>query len=453
MKDKSIEDHGLPSIEETKLGNILQDLPEEVQDVKDSIFQISNKYRQDLTNQLESSYQFEQHLARNFQKINKKSKRLYQKSEGLNSSLNKRLDQLKSYDEISGLSIDITDSVFGIVESLTQIEMILPYNERLGVRDSPHRAHYPNLYKLLNPNDDSTIKDEISSFEQLDAEGQEDLNEADESDNGESIGEHDGESGAEGALEGDVQNEEQGDEQNEQGEELRSVGEDRSDTINPQEFNERESEIVEKQENDNYHEEANTSELIEHDYPDPDEESPAVEDQASASNDQESNKKESTKDQEPIQKSNPIELQREDSPKSSKVSENTKHEESEKETKSITSENIAKQQELESVIDNYTSSKALKQEKHRSQSMRSFRPVKSSISIPSPSSAGVVATTVLSANNEFSQFNNSLIPAEAHGTIVSGTSSSSHGSGSVLADNLKRFISQNKSFSSENFSS
>lgn len=111
MKDKTAESQGLPSTEDTKLGSILDDLTEEVQDVKDSILHISQKYRQDLTNQLEHSYKFEQHIARNFQRLNKKSKRVYQKSESLNTSLNKTLDHLKSYDELNGLSTDITDSV------------------------------------------------------------------------------------------------------------------------------------------------------------------------------------------------------------------------------------------------------------------------------------------------------------------------------------------------------
>lgn len=395
MKDKAAESQGLPSTEETKLGSILDDLTEEVQDVKDSILHISQKYRQDLTNQLEHSYKFEQHIARNFQRLNKKSKRVYQKSESLNTSLNKTLDHLKSYDELNGLSTDITDSVFGILESLTKIEMLLPYNERLSVRDSPHRAHYPNLYKLLNPKEeeDDTIRDqdELSSFEQLEIQGEEEYNEADESSNGE-------------AGPDEVEEEDEDD-----GVELQSVvpSEDvRSDTIKP----EVETEEPNSKKQSEYEPESK-GELIDHDLPE--------------------NKTDNGKNAN----------LREESPEIKKVSEDTKNEE-------LGLADLQKKQELEleTVIDNYKTNKESKQQK--SQSLKSPHPVRSSISIPTPSSAGVNATTGLSTNHEFPQSINKSIPTQAQGTMVYDSSSQ----GSSLADNLKKFISQNKSFSGDNVS-
>lgn len=390
MKSRDVEFQDLPSVEDTKLGNILNELPDEVRDVKDSILHISQKYRQDLTSQLEQSYKFEQHLARNFKKINKKSKRLHQKGESLNTSLNKSLDQLKSYDELNDISTNITDSIFGILESLTKIEMILPYNERLGVRDSPHRVHYPNLYKLMNPNDnnndndeDTIREDELSSFEQLDIQTQEDYNEADESSNGE----------VESAGE-----EEQEEIEDNEGMELQPVlpsEEDvRSDTIEP------------ATEADN---EAPLGTTTKHS----EEELPLVQEGSNIC---------------------------ENSPESIKVSENTKEEEPEQ-----TDNDLDKQIELESVIDNYKLTKDLKQ-----QQQRTLRPVRSSIPIPSLSNASVSPTTGLTTNHDFPQQINTAMPTQAQGTIVSAASSSQ---GSSLTDDLKKFIGQNKSFSSGNISS
>lgn len=390
MKEKNIQGPpALPSVEETKLGNILDDLTDEVQEVKNSIKSISQRYRTDLTSQLEHSYKFETNLHKNFKKINKKSRKLYHNSEALNNSLNKKLDQLKNYNELEELSLNISDSIFGIAETISKIELILPYNERLGVKDSPHRAHYPHLYKLLNPNhdDNATIREqdadaELSSFEQLDVQGSTeesvDVDEADESSNADDTEDVDDE-------------QEDGQDEQEEPLELRSLeGEDvRSDTVQPVIF-EVEEDVKDGEsvdENEEY-------------------------------DGRKSKVREDNNDNEEEQKQELREL----SPETKKVSENT--EIHNLETKE--SNDSDKQQELENVIESYKTTKAIKQ----TQSLRSLRPMRSSFSISSPSlsSAGTVsATTTTSGSDDF------MNSTHAQGTIVGSN-------GSNVADNLKKFM-------------
>lgn len=358
MKERNIQGPpALPSVEDTKLGNILDDLTDEVQEVKNSIKSISQRYRADLTSQLEHSYKFETNLHKNFKKINKKSKKLYHNSETLNNSLNKKLDQLKSYNELEELSLNLSDSIFGIVETISKIELILPYNERLGVKDSPHRAHFPHLYKLLNPNhdDNATIREqdadaELSSFEQLDVQGSTeesvDNGDADESSNG-------------GDEDGDDERDE-GDE----GEEVRSLEDVRSNTIQP--VNEEIDDVVNYGVNDEQ-----GSKSKDGDVP----------------NDNEESIKQDV---------------RELSPEVKKVSENTETHNTE--SQSVESNDSDKQKELEDVIDSYKTTKAIKQ----TQSLRSLRPVRSSISISLPSAGTVSATS----SDEF------MNDTQARGTIL-----------------------------------
>ncbi|CCH43189.1 Midasin [Wickerhamomyces ciferrii] len=412
----------LPSTEETKLGNILKELSPEVQDVHDSILHISNRYRSDLTSQLDQSLKFQQHLSKNFVRLSRKTKRLYQNSENLNTSLNKKLDQFKPCDDLEPLTKGITDSVFGILDSLNQIEMILPYNERLGVQDSPHRAHYPNLYKLLNPEEDeSTIReDEIEGFEQLDIEELQD-------------------------FDGD------GEESEEDLEEVTS------DIIADEEQNE--DDHIENDVTRNLNEEENTQELAsirsgkhndEGDDTDEGDELKSIKSAESVEEEMEipvegtsrSIHETEFKNEDDSDTSNTNIKGSEDTsdintPKQDQPETTNELNQDANANKSIhkngskpeSDDDDAKREELESVIDNYKTTRSLKNS--RSQSIRSsFRPISAAISIPSPSSAGITNITASTSTSSGSD--------QVQGTIVG--SSSSNGTSSVLADNLKKYM-------------
>lgn len=118
--------------EDTKLEAILPQIETNIQQL---LLEMVFKYRVNLTKQLNKSKEIEDQIVRKMSKL--------QLSNNYINLVDFKPFKTEIVDDISTL-------MFKIVKKVKRIELKVDEHTRLGVVGSPHKEHYPLLYKMMN---------------------------------------------------------------------------------------------------------------------------------------------------------------------------------------------------------------------------------------------------------------------------------------------------------------
>jgi KNOX2 domain len=144
-----IEDIPLLSLGEFSFYSILHSVEPEVDAFMVAYTNAMNLYRDNLSEEMSSAALMQSQITEQMAKIDKLAVKTLHNSHNRITKAQAALKNVQGVEDLAQKAESVYESVATIVNMLNDIEALLPPSERLTIANSFHKAHYPNLHKLL----------------------------------------------------------------------------------------------------------------------------------------------------------------------------------------------------------------------------------------------------------------------------------------------------------------
>lgn len=163
----------MPNIEDFYFSNIIAfAASEETKNFHDSIINLVHNYRTDLSLELEGIIQTQQKITKQLAKVDKQTQTTLGTTQARISKLQSDLYSMRNVNKLAVSTQKASTAIDRIVATLQEIDLLLPPQDRLNSRKSPHKKHYPKLHQYMqehplnkkqDSNSNSVAKDNLNS--------------------------------------------------------------------------------------------------------------------------------------------------------------------------------------------------------------------------------------------------------------------------------------------------
>lgn len=148
----------MPHIEDFFFSNIISSAAvDESNSFHESLVDLIDNYRSDLSVELDSMRKAQQGITKQMADVDRLAQTTLGATQARIAHLQSDLYNLRHVNNLALAARKTQESIANILESLQQIDSVLPPHERLCPQMSPHKKHYPRLHLALQKNSNNSL--------------------------------------------------------------------------------------------------------------------------------------------------------------------------------------------------------------------------------------------------------------------------------------------------------